>query len=240
MGTGALYSGAMVSFEEPNPAGVAEGGLGSPLSLDTITANIPFVFDFRAHYTRFMVEMGIEFGLNMSEGGWTEYYQTPGRVEDENGKKQSIGKDADIVTVVVNDDCLGYTENPREGEAVRLGNPSGCTSYQEVYHTAAFSQNRYIGLGYLFGRDAAFGYGLRAGARWGFVSMPKSWATTAHLGYTYPLQRYKLTKRITPVIDADLRVGTMIKRPRNLSYDLGKIRIVEPIFGFTITAGTTF
>ena len=240
MGTGALYSGAMVSFDEPDPAGVAEGGISSPLSLDTVTANIPFVFDFRAHYTRFMVEMGIEFGLNMSEGGWTEYYQTPGRVEDENGNKNLIGNNADIVTVLMDENCMGYRKNAAEGEAHRTGNPSDCTIYQETYHTATFSQNRYIGLGYLFGRDAAFGYGLRAGARWGFVNMPKSWATTAHLGYTHPLQMYKISKRITPVIDADLRAGTMISRPRNLSRDLGKIRGVEPIFGFTITAGSTF
>lgn len=224
MGSGALYNGATVAFTAPEPDAVANGA--NPLNSinpELIAANMPIAFDLRAHYTKFMLQVGIEFGLSLNDEGWTEYYQTPS-----NG-------DADVVTVELNEECMGYDTDDR-----REGSVDGCNIVQEVYHTSRFSQNRYIGAGYLFGRDASFGYGLRTGVRFGWMNMPYSYVTTAHLGYTQPLELFEVGKRIRPVVDADIRVGTVAARQRSLAYDLGTIGKVEPTFGFVLTAGSTF
>ena len=240
VGTGALFSGATVGYDASKitPETIASGD-ADPVSGALDSASIPFIFDLRIHYTRFMVQFGREYGMNATaEGEWIEYYQTPGWVENDDEEWELFGRDEDIITVRVDDECFHNDDGkgPREsGKA--LGE---CDVVEEVYNSNNFNVNRYFGLGYVFGRDAAFGYGLRAGARWGFVNMPKSWATTAHVGYTYPLNMFEVNKRVRPVVDADIRLGTMISRPRNLSYDLGSIKKVEPIFGFTISAGTTF
>ena len=42
-----------------------------------------FSFDLRAHYTKFMVQVGVEYGMNLNEEGWTGYYQTPGMPRDD-------------------------------------------------------------------------------------------------------------------------------------------------------------
>ena len=117
---------------------------------------------------------------------------------------------------------------------------SDCTIVQEVYHTAKFSKHRYVGFGYLFGRDASFGYGLRTGLRFGHLNMPNSFVTTAHLGYTYPLDQFEINKRVKHILDADIRAGTVGALPRSLAYDLKQVELIEPIFGFTLSAGTTF
>lgn len=235
VGVGALFSGASVAFNanDVTPDKVAAGETDFA-DLDLTSANIPFIFDLRIHYNRLMVQFGREYGL-APNGEWTEYYQTPGRDED----GDLIGRDETIVTVTVDEECLGYNEDNEDGPR-RTGDPAACTTYKETYRTGSFSENRYLGAGYVFGRDAAFGYGFRVGARWGFVNMPKSWATTLHVGYTYPLNMLEVNKRVRPVVDADFRVGTMIARPRNLSYDIGAIDKVSPLFGLTVSAGTTF
>ena len=223
MGTGALYNGATVAFVAPEPDAVANGAnpLNS-LNADLVSANMPIAFDFRAHYTRFMLQFGIEFGLSLNDEGWTEYYQTPG------------DDDADVATVRLNEECMGYTDGVREGD------PLGCTVVEEAYRTSRFSQNRYIGAAYVFGRDASFGYGLRTGMRFGWMNMPNSYVTSAHVGYTYPVELFQIGKRIRPVVDADVRLGTVAARKRSLGYDRGEIGLIEPIFGFVLTAGTTF
>ena len=70
--------------------------------------------------------------------------------------------------------------------------------------------------------------------------MPHSYVVTANVGYTHPLNFYEVGKRIRPVVDADIRLGGVGARPRSLGYDLKQVRIVEPLFGLIITAGTTF
>jgi hypothetical protein len=237
LGTGALYNGATVSInlEEVGADDIVNRtDPSSFVDTDMISANIPFVFDFRAHYTRFMLQTGIEFGLNLNEDKWVEYYQTPNN------------KDADVITVNA-EAVTGDSEDPEQGDCFsrnedyyRQGSLADCNSYSEAYHEATFSRHWYIGGAYLFGRDAAFGYGLRAGGRFGLLNMPHSYVVTANVGYTHPLNFYEVGKRIRPVVDADIRLGTVGARPRSLGYDLKQVRKVEPIFGLTITAGTTF
>ncbi len=226
MGMGALYNGATIAFTPPEPDAVANGA--NPLnSIDPnlIAASMPVAFDLRAHYTRFMLQVGIEFGLSLNDEGWTEYYQTPGNEEN------------NVVTVEVDPNCVSYNNDAAQR---RTADFDGCTINQEVYRTNRFSQNRYIGAGYLFGRDASYGYGLRAGVRLGWLDMPNSILTTAHLGYTHPLELFQVGKRIRPVVDADIRLGTAGMKQRSLAYDLGQVGAIEPVFGFVMTAGTTF
>ena len=234
MGMGALYNGATISFTTPDPTAVANGAsAASFVNPSFSSANVPVAFDLRAHYTRFMVQTGIEFGMNLNNEGWTEYYQTPGL---KNSKTDTNDfEDKDVVTVQVNADCLSLNKDDR-----REGEVSSCVIQQEIYHVAKFSQTKYLGVGYLFGRDAAFGYGLRLAGRLGFMNMPSSFVPTMHLGYTLPLDFYQVGDRVRPIVDLDVRGGTAIVRGRNLGYDLGETKFVEPIFGFTLTAGTTF
>ena len=140
-----------------------------------------------------------------------------------------------VATVQVNEDCLKEGPNKR-----RVGDVTDCTIVQEAYQQSRFSRHRYVGVGYLFGRDASFGYGWRTALRVGVLNMPSSWITTVHAGYTYPMDFFDIGKRIRPVVDADIRSGTVSARERSLAYDLGQIDLIEPVFGFTLTAGTTF
>jgi hypothetical protein len=234
MGMGGLYNGATISLNTPDPDQAANGLSPSSLvSADMISLNVPVAFDFRAHYTRFMLQIGVEYGLSLNEEGWTEYYQTPGLkfndgVEDRNDFYN-------VATVQVNENCLKEGPNKR-----RTGDVTDCNIVQEAYHSSRFSRHRYVGFGYLFGRDASFGYGLRTALRVGLLTVPSSWVTTAHVGYTYPMDFFDIGKRVRPIVDADIRLGALSARERSLAYDLGQIELVEPVFGFTLTAGTTF
>lgn len=232
MGTGALYNGATISVTQPDPNQAQT--MTDPTTFiqpELLSANVPFSFDLRAHYTKFMVQVGVEYGMNLNEEGWTEYYQTPGMPRDDDSYM-------DIATVQLNESCL--TNNADGQRTVDSKVTSDCTIVQEVYHTAKFSKHRYVGFGYLFGRDASFGYGLRTGLRFGHLNMPNSFVTTAHLGYTYPLDQFEINKRVKPILDADIRAGTVGALPRSLAYDLKQVELIEPIFGFTLSAGTTF
>ena len=232
MGTGGLYNGATINIREPDPSQVQNTSNPTTfINPELRSANVPFSFDLRAHYTRFMVQFGIEFGMNLNEQGWTEYYQTPGLSWDSQNYM-------DIATVELNNDCIKTNDDGQRTNNSQVN--SDCTILQESYHTAMFSKHRYIGFGYLFGRDASFGYGLRTGLRLGHLNMPHSFVSTAHVGYTYPLEGFKINKRVMPILDADVRGGTTMSLPRSLAYDLKQINRFEPIFGFTISAGTTF
>ena len=74
-----------------------------------------------------MLQIGVEYGLNVSGEEWIEYYQTPG------------SEDPNVATVRLEEGCLGVQDKQRIGE------PKGCTIEEEVYRTARFSKHRYIG-----------------------------------------------------------------------------------------------
>ena len=224
MGTGMLYNGFNLAFNTPDPDDIVNGS--DPMNavdLDGIPANMPFAFDLRAHYTKFMLQIGVEYGLNVSGEEWIEYYQTPGN------------EDPNVATVRVEDGCLGVDDRQR------IGDPKGCRIEEEVYRTARFSKHRYVGAAYLFGRDSAYGYGLRTGLRYGRLNMPNSNIVTANVGYSYLVDIYELGERVRPVVDADIRLGTVWVDHRSLIYDTTEVpSSVAPIFGFTLSAGTTF
>ena len=224
MGTGALYNGFNLTFTPPEADSVVSGtDPMNAVNLEGIPANMPFAFDLRAHYTKFMLQVGVEYGLNVSGDEWVEYYQTPGN------------EDPNVATVLLDDNCLGAEDGKR------VGDPAGCTAVGDVYRTARFSKHRYVGASYLFGRDSAYGYGLRAGLRFGLLDMPNSNVASAHVGYTHEVNVYEVGKRIRPVVDADVRLGTVWLDDRSLSFDSSTDTLsVAPIFGFTLSAGTTF
>ena len=79
MGTGMLYNGFNLSYTPPQADAIVGGSNPvDAVDLDGTEANMPFAFDLRAHYTKFMLQIGVEYGLNVSGGEWIEYYQTPG------------------------------------------------------------------------------------------------------------------------------------------------------------------
>ena len=73
------------------------------------------------------------------------------------------------------------------------------------------------------------------------MDMPNSNVFAAHVGYSHLVDVYELGERIRPVVDADLRLGTVWLDHRSLIYDTTEVpSSVAPIFGFTLSAGTTF
>jgi hypothetical protein len=224
MGTGMLYNGFNLTFTPPEADAVVNGAdPKNAVDLTGTPANMPFAFDLRAHYTKFMLQIGVEYGLNVSGEDWIEYYQTPGNTSP------------NVATVKL-EDCFQYDANGQ-----RVGSINGCSIEEEVFRTARFSKHRYVGASYLFGRDSAYGYGLRAGLRVGHLDMPNSWVSTANVGYSYQVDVYEVGERIRPLVDADLRLGTVWADQRSLVYDTTPgTSAVAPLFGFTLSAGTTF
>ena len=142
-----------------------------------------------------------------------------------------------MVTVALGEDC--YTTD-LDGRRV-LDDESACSNIKtEVYNQQMFNRNIYFGLGYVFGRDAAYGYGFRLATRVGFVNAPHTVSPTLHVGYTYPVNMFEVNKRVRPVLDVDVRGGAGIKYGRNLGFDQGLTRQAEPIFGLTLGVGSTF
>jgi hypothetical protein len=87
--SGVLYNGGTVTLpdvadSDPDPFDL----INASGAYDLSTATVPFNFEFRMHYNRLMINMGHEFGANVSEeaNGFAEYYHLHNRT-DEKGTK---------------------------------------------------------------------------------------------------------------------------------------------------------
>ena len=202
---GGMFSGVNLELTPPTSGDVADAA-----DLSAIPATVPVGLELRLHYTRFMLNFGVEFAYS-ANGEWEELYPSN---ED---KTQPLG-------------CENAT-----GE---------CPVDDMKTHTVAFNQTNFIGLGYLFGRDAATGLGPRAGIRAGWSSLPNAVTTTAHFGWTLPAPKMeRINKRIQLIVDADFRIGATIGRSPSLLLvedDEGNVPRAALTFGFTAGAGSTF
>ena len=111
-------------------------------------------------------------------------------------------------------------------------------------HTTTYNQTNFLGVGYLFGKDAATGLGPRAAIRAGWSELPHAVTTTAHFGWTLPAPKMKrINKRIRLIVDADFRLGATIGLEPSLLLvedEKGKVPGAALIFGLTAGAGSTF
>jgi hypothetical protein len=241
LGLGTVYNKATLSFKEDlGPVDAVDGvALDELVDPNTTKAYLPVYFDLRAHYNRFMVNGGIEFGYNLNESDdkWREYYQTPGKDGDEHD---------DIKTVHLSNCTPIYND---DGEVTSW---EDC-DVKEVYHEASFNRGLYIGGGYLFGKDASFGIGPRLALRFTFLNIPHSWSPSLNFGWTLPVPGIeRLNKRVRLVLDVDLRAGGLISTHRSLYVDSRLSNFsdngvgnnapgaVVPVFGGVLGFGTTF
>ena len=221
--TGVMYNGAAFSVDstidngdlnnilDPNPSQAI-----NRLDADLQAGHLPLNVQLRGHYNRLLVEVGMEWGWNLSgEGLWVERYRTPEHKADYG---QLMVVDADTVA------------QPRP----------------EVYHYKAWNRYTYGGVGVVLGPNASLGFGPRFSVRSGVTDLPWAVQTTGHFGYTLepPLDSLKSAKRMRPLIDFDARVGASMPLNNSIQRDIADLEdeegFVKPVFGITAGIGTTF
>lgn len=234
VGTGIVSSGSSVETAGTNDDGSmlpeeyfrVYGVEGSPEKLNGLAA--PIDLNLRGHYKHLMFQAGIAFNKKLG-GRWIEYVQVAGSDNE------------DVVTVTVASSCFNRKDS---AEGIRDGyvTKENCDVSGEYFQENAFSQNRYIGLGYVFGNDeqAGKGYGARIGGRVGFLDMPSSLTGSLQAGYTLPIGS-PMMNEMQLLVDVDAQAGTMFAGSRNLMFDLGFMENgVAPIYGVTISTGASF
>ena len=241
---GILYNGGTVSVDdeinesdlvnvlETNPGGQVEDRLQATPEAGTLPINI----ELRGHYSRLMVDLGVELGYNLaSEGRYVERYHTP-------VAKGDFSSDL----IVIQDRDVTPTDSGQEDED---GNPiAGPDDHTgpEALHYSRFNRYLYLGTAVVFGRDASLGFGPRLGVRVGWTNMPYAFQPTAHFGWSLeaPIPGIKATNRVRPLLDVDLRAGASIAAKSSLQYQLADQyddqKRVSPVFGITGGIGTTF
>jgi len=196
---GVLYNGGTVTSNTDltSLASSQTNGASAPstkqfLKAQPTPATVPFNFELRGHYNRLMVNLGGEFGYEAGgNGGWQEYYQTPGHKTAQTVAQKATGCDA---------------------------NGANC---DEVYHSNAFNRYLYMGAGVVFLRDAGIGFGPRLAARVGWTNLPHAIQTTGHFGWSIQPGFLPAGQRVRPLVDIDGRAGVAVGIDKSLSKDLG-------------------
>ena len=221
--TGIMYNGAAFSVDSTIDNGDLNGILDpsasqvtNRLNTDLQTGHLPLNLQLRGHYNRLMVEVGMEWGWNVSDDGlWVERYRTP---EHKAEYGQLMVVDADTVA------------QPRP----------------EVYHYKAWNRYTYGGVGVVLGPNATLGFGPRFSLRSGVTDLPWAVQTTGHFGYTLepPLDALKSATRVRPFVDFDARIGASVALNNSIQRDISELEdeegFVKPVFGITAGIGTTF
>lgn len=239
-GVGIGFNGVTVSSEdaeqlvsaqaESGPADVTPPDLTALAKgmTDLKMASVPVDFQLRGHFNRFMFGFGVQLASNVDEangGEWRERYQV------EKGNMVVARPDG-------SEDPLADPVDPS-------------TIGSEVLHIEKWSRLVYGTLGVVALKDATFGIGPRAYARFGWYNLPHAFDLTGHIGLTEdPSFGKKDHKgRVVGLIDLDLFAGALLpfgqtllnteyKDPTDPSkgYKVG----VRPTFGFTVGGGFSF
>ena len=241
--SGMLFNGASASFDtdmsDENTIDGSVNGVTNRFDGAFKNAFLPFNFELRAHYNRFMFVFGHEFGLNTRKNNeWFERYHLP---------KHKSERQATAVF------CHRTSQKPPGP----IKSAKGCED-AEAYHMTHWNRYAYIGMGGVFGRDAGIGFGPRLQWRNGFTNLPHAWQSTLHFGWALEPNIGDFNKRFRPLLDMDIRggfsfaAGNSIQRniargDENLdgettgdeSADNGE-GLVMPVFGLNLGVGFTF
>jgi hypothetical protein len=227
--SGILFQGANYAIDDnlEDESSLAPRDLANRnrASIELDPATVPFNFELRGHYNRLMVNFGGEFGMAVGDRKWAEYYQTPGKNDEE-----------DIRTVRLKgcDDLDG--NDPGTTEA--------CEKVDDVYNVRKFNRYMYFGTGVVFGRNAGIGFGPRLAARFGWLNMTHGYQTTLHFGWAVQPPIPEASGRVRPMLDLDLRGGIGIARDRSLQLELAEVdddeSRVKPVLGANLGIGLTF
>jgi hypothetical protein len=208
-------------------------------------AQVPFNFELRGHYNRLMVNMGAEFSLALAEKKWAEYYQTPGKQDQDKIRTVESGpcETDESELTPIDDNGDGKPDRYQDVDG-NIRDPQESCVVQDVYNVRQFNRNLWLGAGVVFGRNAAIGFGPRLAARFGWVNMSHSFQTTLHFGWSFQPPIPEGKKRVRPLIDIDARGGVGIARARSLQMDLAEVddeeSRVKPVVGLTLGVGLTF
>lgn len=239
--SGAMFNGATASFDtdlsDENTLDISRG-LTQRFDGALQNAFVPFNFELRAHYNRFMASLGWEFGLNTRSGeDWIERYYLP--------RHQSAYKPYAVA-------CGQKDPNPP------LSVKDGACGDDELYHVTHWNRHVYLGLGGVFGRDAGIGFGPRLQWRNGYTNLPHAWQSTLHAGWALQPRFGDFNKRVRPLFDVDLRGGFALAAPNSIQRNIaagdvnmdgvrnrGEVEdngegVIMPVFGLTVGAGFTF
>jgi hypothetical protein len=229
--TGAVFNNATVStaaYEDlgaDNLASPEPPTLPNGSNLDFNIAAVPIDFQFRGHFNRLMFGFGMQVASNVAEpeeppadneGKWTELYQTT------RGSNHVVVEQSDPTDL----DAGG-------GQTL-------------AFNVQEWQRLIYMHLGVMLLKDAPFGMGPRAYARFGWYNTPHAFDLTGHIGLTeeptFGKKEYK--GRVVPILDADLYAGVMIPFGRSLmcsDYVNGRCKPrILPVLGMTLGAGFTF
>jgi hypothetical protein len=241
--SGMQFNGASASFDtdvsDENTIDGSVQGVTNRFEGAFQNAFVPFNFEIRAHYNRFMLNFGHEYGLNTRESNdWLERYYLP---------QHQTEKRASAV----------YCHRTSQKPPGPIKSAKGCVD-ADLYHVTHWNRYVYMGVGGVFGRDAGIGFGPRLQWRNGYTNLPHAWQSTLHFGWAVQPPVGEFTKRFRPMVDADLRGGfsfaAMNSVQRNIArgdenldgevsgeedVDNGE-GILMPVFGLNIGVGFTF
>lgn len=226
--TGVMYNGAgftvdtNVDNSDINDITDPVGNAAGRGDVDLQAGHLPVDFTLRGHYNRLMVGVGMEFGYNLGEDGlWVERYRTPEHKAD-----------------------YGELLVVERGEAEQGDN--GSVNGPEVYHYKAWNRYTHFDVGIVLGRNAALGFGPRFALSAGWTDLPHAFVSMGHFGWSLepPIEVFKGSKRVRPMIDADLRGGVAYSLGDSIQTDIAAVDDTEgrlkPIFGIQAGIGTTF
>lgn len=234
---GVMFNGGAVNVDDDvsdettiSPTG---GAVKSRFDKTLQNAFIPFNFEWRAHYNRFMVDMGVEFGLNTAkESNWMERYYIPKHQNAEDIRPTAV-------------DCV-RTDYDKYGPIRYSLEDQGqdpCDN-REQFHMTNWNRYTYLGLGVVLGRDAGIGFGPRFSWRNGWTNLPHAWQSTLHFGWAIQPPIGDFGKRFRPMVDVDVRGGvSMALRnavQREIAREIDNEAVIMPVFGLSLGLGFTF
>ncbi|MEM6928643.1 MAG: hypothetical protein AAF602_17025, partial [Myxococcota bacterium] len=181
---------------------------------------LPFDFQLRGHYNRFLFGIGAQAKIGLS-GGFSDKFRSRG----------GLTFDAE---------CPGGVE-ATIGEDGAAGCPGGA-DFELVPKVNQRSVQRtlYAIAGVVLGRDAALGVGPRGYLRVGTINVPHALDTTLHLGLTTrivkPPEPGTRARRLQPIADVDGFLGVWTPIFDSVFVRQGRA-FGSPVFTFGLSAG---
>jgi hypothetical protein len=236
---GVMFNGGAANVDDDvsdeNTISPTGGAVENRFDKTLQNAYIPFNFEWRAHYNRLMVDIGVEFGLNTAkDSNWMERYYIPRHQNAEDPKIRPTAVDCKRTDY----DKYGGIMYSLEDKGI-----DPCEN-REQFHMTHWNRYTYLGLGIVMGRDAGIGFGPRVSWRNGWTNLPHAWQSTLHFGWAIQPPIGDFGKRFRPLVDADLRGGISMGLRNSIQREIAREEaneaVVMPVFGLSLGLGFTF